>query len=109
MKINKAVLAVLAAAALTLVSARADQITGDIDFAGQAFFDTPSLATATQVTNFKTMAGFGLDQSALVTDATGSFATTVVAGDIAFFPRNGIVEKASSTRYAMQNTINLIN
>jgi len=86
MKINKTVLAVLAAAALTLVSARADQITGDIDFAGQAFFDTTSLATATHVSNFKTMAGFGLDQSALVTDATGSFATTVVVGDIAFFP-----------------------
>ncbi len=86
MKLTKTVLAVLATAALTLSSARAVQITGDIDFAGQAFFNTNSLATATQVTNFKTMAGFGLDHSAVVTDATGSFATTVVMGDIASFP-----------------------
>ncbi len=86
MKLTKTVLAVLATAALTLSSAQAVQITGDIDFAGQAFFNTNSLATATQVTNFKTMAGFGLDHSAVVTDATGSFATTVVMGDIASFP-----------------------
>lgn len=86
MKLTKTVLAVLATAALTLSSAQAVQITGDIDFAGQAFFNTNSLATATQVTNFKTMAGFGLNHSAVVTDATGSFATTVVMGDIASFP-----------------------
>ncbi len=82
---TKTILAVLATAALTLGAAQAVQITGDIDFTGQAFFNTNSLATASQVVNFKTMAG-GPDHSALVTGVSGSFATTISEGDIASFP-----------------------
>ncbi len=84
MKLTKTILAVLATAALTLGSAQAVQISGDIDFAGQAFFNTNSLATATQVVNFRS--GAGVNHAATVTDATGSFATTVSMGDTASFP-----------------------
>lgn len=65
--------------------ASADPITGDIDFAGQATFNTNSLATATQVINFQPFSG-GPNQSATVTSATGSFATTVANGSLASFP-----------------------
>ena len=82
---KKTILAVLATAALTLGAAKGVQINGDIDLAGQAIFNTRSLATATQVTNFMTKIG-GLNHSALVTDASGSFATTISPGDIASFP-----------------------
>lgn len=82
---TKTLLAILATAALVLGSVQAVQITGDIDFAGQAFFNTTSLATATAVNNFKTMAS-GPDHTALVTDVSGSFATTIASGDIASFP-----------------------
>ncbi len=82
---TKTLLAVLATAALTLGAAQAVQITGDIDFTGQAFFNTNSLATATAVNNFKAMAG-GASHSALVTNVSGSFATTISDGDVASFP-----------------------
>ncbi len=88
MKITKTILAAVAAAALTLGSAQAAHIgtaiTGDIDFAGQAFFDTNSLATATSVMNFRSSGEF--DNSADVTKATGEFADFVSTGDIASFP-----------------------
>ncbi len=84
MNITKTLLAAIAAAALTLGSAQAVQITGDIDFAGQAFFNTNSLATATQVVDFRSSGGAG--NSADVTDATGDFATTISTGDVASFP-----------------------
>src|SRR5215203_7289347 len=83
MKLIKTFVATLAAA-LTLGSAQAVQITGDIDFAGQAFFNTNSLATATQVVNFRSAGG--TNNSADVTEATGSFATTISMGDLASFP-----------------------
>jgi len=88
MKITKTILAAVAAAALTLGSAQANHIgtaiTGDIDFAGQAFFNTNSLATATSVVNFRSSGG--TNNSADVTEATGDFATTVTTGDLASFP-----------------------
>jgi hypothetical protein len=84
MNITKTIAAACAAVALTLGSAQAVPITGDIDFAGQAFFNTNSLATATQVVNFRSSGG--VNASADVTDATGSFATTISMGDLASFP-----------------------
>lgn len=84
MKLTKTLVALLATTALTLGSARAVQITGDIDFAGQAFFNTNSLATATQVVNFRSSGG--VNNHADVTDATGDFATTISMGDLASFP-----------------------
>ena len=88
MKITKIILAAVAAAALTLGSAQAAHIgtaiTGDIDFGGQAFFDTNSLATATSVLNFRS--ADGINNSADVTKATGEFADFVMTGDIASFP-----------------------
>ncbi len=79
MKLTKTFLAVLGAVVLTLGAAQAVPITGDIDFTGQAFFNTNSLATASQIDNFKTMAG-GPDNTALVTNVSGSFATTISQG-----------------------------
>src|SRR5215212_7245318 len=84
MKLTKTLVAALAAAAISLGAAQAAQITGDIDFAGQAFFNTNSLATATQVVNFRS--GNGTNNHADVTDATGDFATTISMGDLASFP-----------------------
>jgi len=84
MKTIKTLLAVAAATAFTMGSAFAAQITGDIDFAGQAFFDTNSLATATQVMNFR--ASDGTNGHADVTQANGDFANTVNTGDKATFP-----------------------
>ncbi len=60
-------------------------ITGTIGFSGLATFNTNSLATATQVINFQPFSG-GPNNSATVTNATGSFATTVTPGSLASFP-----------------------
>ena len=81
-KMKKTILAVLTMAALSL-GAQAVPITGDIDFAGQATFNTTSLATATQVINFKS-SDVGANNTAMVTSANGSF--TGLAGTIASFP-----------------------
>ncbi len=67
-------------AALTL-GAQAVPITGDIDFAGQAFFNTTSLATATRVMNFRANEA-AANNTAVVTSATGSF-STIAAGTLA--------------------------
>src|SRR5215217_5205370 len=83
MRLRKTLLGTVAVA-LTFGSAHALPITGDIDFAGQAFFNTNSLATATQVVNFRSAQG--VNNSANVTEATGSFATTISMGTMALFP-----------------------
>lgn len=87
MKPLKTILAISAAAFATvglLSTAQAVPITGDIDFAGQAFFNTNSLATATQVVNFKTNDAASANGTAMVTSATGSFSG--LSGSIASFP-----------------------
>ncbi len=94
MKTIKTLLAVAAATAFTLGSAFAAQITGDIDFAGQAFFDTNSLATATQVTNFR--ASDGTNQSATVTQANGDF-SGIPTGTNASFPNAYTFNPSSPT------------
>ncbi len=83
MKTIKTLLAVAAATAFTMGSAFAAQITGDIDFAGQAFFDTNSLATATEVLHFR--AADGTNGAADVTETTGDF-SSVALGTKASFP-----------------------
>jgi len=80
---KKAILTLLTVSALTL-GAHAVQITGTIDFAGQAYFDTTSLATATSVVNFKIDAN-SANNTAMVTDATGDF-SSIAAGTTASFP-----------------------
>ncbi len=94
MKRIKTLLAVAAATAFTLGSAFAAQITGDIDFAGQAFFDTNSLATATQVTNFRS--SDGTNNSADVTQANGDF-SAIATGTKASFPNAYTFNPSSPT------------
>ncbi len=77
---KKTLLAVLATAALTL-GAQAVPITGDIDFAGQATFDTTSLATATRVTLFKAN-DLAANNTGTVTSANGSF-SSIAPGTLA--------------------------
>ncbi len=70
-------------------------ITGTIDFAGQATFNTMSLATATQVINFRPFTG-GPNNTAAITNATGSFATTITPGvTFASFPNIYIFNPSS--------------
>lgn len=84
MKLTKTILAVLATGALALGAAQAVQITGHIDFAGQATFDTTSLATANAVIMFQATAT-GPNNTAVVTDTTGDF-SGIAPGTIASFP-----------------------
>ena len=66
--------AIVVASGLAL-SAHANQITGDIDFAGEVKFNTNSLATATMVTAWK---------MAVVSDTTGDFASVADMTPVAF-------------------------
>jgi hypothetical protein len=78
MKVMKPLLASLTAIVIAsglAVSAHANQITGDIDFAGEVKFDTNSLATATMVTQWK---------MAVVSDTTGDFASVADGSSVAF-------------------------
>ena len=74
MKLIKCLLTIVVASGLAL-TAKAAQITGDIDFAGEVRFDTTSLATATMVTQWK---------MAVVSDTTGDFTSVPDGTTVAF-------------------------
>jgi VPDSG-CTERM motif len=78
MKISKRLFAIAAACAFGLISAQAAQITGLLNISGTATFNTNSLATATQVTQF--------------TDVTVGGGST---GDFASIPAGTLVAMAS--------------
>ena len=86
--LSKTFLVTLAAGLLGsgLVSqqAQAAPITGDIDFAGRAFFDTQSLATATRVTLFTDAAGTA--NRANVVGSNGSFSGIAFGTSAVFNP-----------------------
>lgn len=100
MKITKTVLAVLATGLISCglfsQSIQAAQITGDISFGGSAIFDTHSLATATQVVEFKALTG--QDNAARVGsgpgDATGDFSGLNDA--VASFPAHYVFNPPST-------------
>ena len=96
---KKSLLALLSAGVISLAllgqQAQAVPITGSIGFAGLATFNTNSLGTATQVINFQPFAG-GTNNRATVTNATGSFLTTITPGVLATFPNVYIFNPSSA-------------
>jgi hypothetical protein len=86
MKLSKTILAVLATGVISCglfsQQVQAVQINGDIDFSGNVTFNTSSLATATSVTQFRTV--FGVAGGLNVSGTSGSF-TSVPLGTFAAF------------------------